>query len=51
MFLKIYLCDSTDPPTAEDTLKEGKSDRPHPWERFNSGMYKINMVDDDELFV
>ena len=49
-FLKIDHFDSTDPQTAEDTLKESKSHRPHPWERFNSGLYKINMVDDDELF-
>ena len=24
---------------------EYKSDGPHPWERMNSGLYKINMVD------
>ena len=48
-FLKIYLFDSTDPTTPEDTLKEGKTDRP--LEMITFGLYKINMYDEGELFV
>ena len=49
-FLKIYLVDSTDPQTAEDTLKEGKSDWPHPWERINPGLYNIWLTMKSSLF-
>ena len=47
IFLRV-ISDSTDPQTAEDTVKEGKSDWPYPWERINPGFYKINMDDDDD---
>ena len=43
-----FSMDSTDPQN-HTLIEEDKSEKPHSREKFNSGLYKINMVDDDYI--